>query len=128
MAIYNAIDTNGLLQLYEGLTLPMVFTGAQANQVSDMTGEKVFFNVRTTSGKLLVQSEGTITTPTGTQVVQFDLTAAEALKLVAGRCKFDVVVIYGYNAALTPAWTGLEVFATGPAEVTRLELDPNEVT
>jgi hypothetical protein len=79
MAIYNAIDTNGLLQLYEGLTLPMVFTGAQANQVSDMTGEKVFFNVRTTSGKLLVQSEGTITTRTAeTRITQWWQTGSSA--------------------------------------------------
>ena len=113
---------NGILNLKQGETVTLVFTGESANIVTNLTGQKCYLGIKDSAGRTWLSIEGTIVTPTGTQVVSFTLTPALAKQLEEGEHYFDVVAIYGYNAALTPPYTGLQIFTSGRVHVDRLHV------
>ena len=124
---YGLLDPYGTLQLKQGQTGDIVFTSSSADIVPDMTSAKVYLSVRAVSGRALMQVEGVVTTPTGTQVVTFTLTPTDANLLEPGMHQFDVMVIYGYAAGPPVTYTGARVFTGGACEVTRLELLPDTI-
>lgn len=119
---YAQFNSSGVLLLKEGHTATLTFTSTTNNVVSDLTSARVYLSVREVSGTPMVQVQGTVLVATGLQSVRFTLDAASAKKLRKGKCLFDVVAVYGYDATLTPPYTGLQPFTGGNAEVTRLEL------
>lgn len=114
---------DGVLILKQGHTATLTFTGSSADLVPNLTGEKCFLGIKDAAGRTWLSIEGTVVTPTGTQVLQFTLTPSVAKTLEEGEHFFDVVAVYGYNATISPPYTALEVFTSGRAHVDRLHVN-----
>lgn len=127
VAGFGLVDSDGVLQLKQGSTVTLTFTSSSPNIVSDMSSAKVFLCIETAAGRKLVQVEGSVVSPTGTQIVSFSPSSAEALKIAPGKHKFDVVVLYGYDSDLTPSYDSLELFTYGFVQVNGLAMDSSRV-
>lgn len=125
--VLKASGTSSTLSLKQGQTGDLVLTAPSANIVPDMTSAKVYLSVRAVSGRRLMQLEGVVTTPTGTQKVTFDITPDYANLLEPGKHLYDVMVIYGYSAGPPVTYTDARLFVGGKCEVTRLELLPDTI-
>lgn len=116
------VDATNTLNLKRGPTATLTFTSPTSDLFPDMSDSattKVFFGIRDAAGRIWLKAEGTITTPTGLQVITFTLSAIDSADMKPGVHFYDAVVVYGYDAGSTAEvkYTSQSLFTTGRVRV-----------